>query len=139
MARFHLIDNTRGEPPMWSKEEIRACKLTLTVQEVTEAAVKLRLDGNVVISTDLDPTKAGRGFEARLTGFIGYDRQKKAIDKLEIVAVGDHWGESTFTRNAREGRKPLGVVFELTSGNSAADHVPPQGIREIDLYYGTGR
>lgn len=139
MIRFHLIDNTRGEPPMWRKEEVRTSKLTLTVQEVTDAAVKLRLDGNVLVSTDLDLTKAARGFDARVTGFLSYDRQQKAMNKLEIVAFGDHWGEATFTRNARDGRKPLGVVFELSRSDSAADRVPPQGIRDIDLYYGTGR
>ena len=29
IARFHLIDNTRGEPPMWRREEIEACELDL--------------------------------------------------------------------------------------------------------------
>ena len=44
ILRFHLTDNTRGEPPMWRKDEIRSHELTLTVDEVTAARVVLRLD-----------------------------------------------------------------------------------------------
>ncbi len=139
ILRFHLTDNTRGEPPMWRRDEIRSQNLTLTVAEVTPAAVRLRLDGSALLATRADAAKAERGFDVRLLGYIGYDRAKKAIDRFDVVAVGDHWGEGTFTRRARPGRMPLGVAFELASGKAAGDLVPPQAARETNAYFGTGK
>jgi hypothetical protein len=128
IARFHLCDNTRGEPPAWRREEIRSLKLGLTVEEVSDSVVTLRLDGSALLATDADLEKAGRGFDARLLGWVRYDRKKGVIDRFDVVAVGEHWGESPLTRRARPGRTPLGVAFEL-SGGAAADRVPPQGAR----------
>jgi hypothetical protein len=139
MLRFHLVDNTRGEPPMWRREDIRRQELTLTVEEVTPAAVRLRLDGSALLATRADAETAERGFDVRLLGYIGYDRAARAIDRFDVVAVGDHWGRGTYTGRARPGREPLGVAFVLANGKSAADRVPPQAAREIDAYFGRGR
>jgi hypothetical protein len=139
ILRFHLTDNTRGEPPMWRPEDIRAQLLALRVEEVTAAKVRLRLEGHALLATHADVEKANRGFDVRLLGYIGYDRAKKAIDRFDVVAVGEHWGEGPFTRNARPGRTPLGVAFELARGDSAADRVPPQAAREINAYFGRDR
>lgn len=137
IIRFHLIDNTRGEPPLWTKEEIRKRDLTLTVTEATAERVQLRLEGDALLATNADAAQADRGFDVRLLGHVGYDRAKQALERFDIVAVGDHWGEGTYTGNARKGRKPLGVVFELAG--SDAVRVPPQGAREIGAYFGTGK
>jgi hypothetical protein len=136
---FHMIDNTRGEPPMWGPQQIRSHKLTVIVEEVTAGQVRLRLDGSALLSTDADTKKADRGFDLHLLGYIEFDRNKKAITSFDVVAVGDHWGEGTYTRGARPGRTPLGVAFELSKGDSAADLVPPQGAREISRYLGQAR
>src|SRR5262249_61886665 len=42
IARFHLWDNTRGEPPAWGREGVRSLKLTLTVGDVSDAAGTVR-------------------------------------------------------------------------------------------------
>jgi hypothetical protein len=139
ILRFHLTDNTRGEPPMWRRDEVRRHVLTLTVEEATPAAVRLRLDGTALLATRADAETADRGFDVRLLGYIGYDRAKKAIDRFDVVAVGDHWGAGQHTRRARAGWMPLGVAFELANGKSAGDLVPPQAAREIDAYFGRGR
>src|SRR5262245_44935255 len=70
ILRFHLTDNTRGEPPMWRREDVRAQELTLTVEEVTAAAVRLRLAGSALLATAADPAKADRGFDVQLLGWI---------------------------------------------------------------------
>ncbi len=139
ILRFHLIDNTRGEPPMWHPQDVRSRKMTLTVEEATPTRVRLRLEGSALLATRADPTEAERGYDASLLGFIDYDRAKGAITRFDAVAVGDHWGEGTFTRGARPGRTPLGVAFELARGDQAADRVPPQAAREVGAYFGTGR
>ena len=138
IARFHLVDNTRGEPPFWRKEEVRRSDLVLTVAEATKQRIELRLEGRVLLATDADLAQATRGFDVRLLGQIHLDRSKHALQRFDIVAVGDHWGEGTFTGNARAGRKPLGLVFELAAGD-VPGQVPPQAIREIGAYLGTGK
>jgi hypothetical protein len=139
ILRFHLIDNTRGEPPMWRHDDIRSQEMTLTVESVTPAAVSLRLDGSALLATQHDVAQADRGFEVRLQGQIRYNQATEKIDRFDVVAVGDHWGEGHFTRNARPGRQPLGVAFELAEKPSAADLVPPQAAREINAYLKPGR
>jgi hypothetical protein len=139
LARNHLIDNTRGEPPHWSKEQIRSQELKLTIAEVSDARMLLRLDGEVLLATTADVKQSERGFDARLLGWIEVDRVKKTITRFDVAAVGDHWGEGTFTRGARPGRTPLGIAFELAKGDDPGDRVPPQGARWLDGYYRADR
>jgi hypothetical protein len=135
VARFHLVDNTRGEPPFWDRAAVRRHHLKLRVAEVTDHRLILRLDGSILITTSADLDRADRGFDARLSGVIRYDAQAGKFDRFDLVAVGDHWGEGPFTRNARPGRTPLGVAFELARGDRAADRVPPQGARDMREYW----
>ena len=51
IVRFHLVDNTRGEPPFWRRDQVRRAKLTLTVEEVTADGIELRLDGAALLAT----------------------------------------------------------------------------------------
>jgi hypothetical protein len=134
IVRFHLLDNTRGEPPYWQKEHVRSSKMTLTVEEASSAGIRLRLDGSALLTTNAETAKASRGYDVRLLGYIHYNAKSKKIDRFNIVAVGDHWGEGHYTRGARPGRKPLGIAFELARGDTAADRVPPQAARDIGGY-----
>jgi hypothetical protein len=136
IALFHLMDNTRGEPPHWQRDQVRSLKMRLTVEEVNASQAKLRLDGTVLLANKEDPAQATHGYDARLAGFIHWNAQTKAIDRFDMVAVGDHWGEGRYTRGTRPGRKPLGVAFELVRGDAAADRVPPQGARTVRSYFG---
>src|SRR5262245_8680007 len=43
IARFHLVDNTRGEPDFWKKPDVRNRSFTLTIEKVTADGVELRL------------------------------------------------------------------------------------------------
>ena len=134
IARFHLIDNTRGEPPMWRAEDVRKCELTLTVERADAEKLVLRLEGLVFLATDADRDRAGRGYDASLLGYLGFDRTRDCVERFDVVALGDHWGEGTFTRGARPGRTPLGVAFELAADDKPGDAVPPQAAREINAY-----
>lgn len=140
IARFHLLDNTRGEPAMWRPDEVRKNAMTLTVVEASAERLKLRLDGDVLLSTTakLPATsqiaKNERGYDVRLLGHIEVDRKKPAVTRFDVVALGDHWGDSTYTRGARPGRTPLGIAFQLADGKQAADAVPPQAAREWNGY-----
>ena len=137
ILRFHLVDNTRGEPPMWRRDEIRANELKLLVERVSSAEIVIRLEGSALLATDADPEKAARGYRPQLLGYLEYDKTQRRLKRFDLVAVGDQWGSGSLTRKgARPGRTPLGVAFELASGESPADRIAPQGAREVREYFG---
>ena len=138
IVRFHLVDNTRGEPPFWGRDQVHRSKLTLTVTGASpgNAEVYLRLDGDVLLATDPDPDKADRGYEARLRAELRYLRATQTIDRFDAAAVGEYWGEGTFTRGARPGRSLVGVAFGPVAGDNPADRISPQAAREVHRYFG---
>jgi hypothetical protein len=114
LVRYHLIDNTRGEPPMWSAAEIK--KLELTLREG-------RLTGTVHLET-----KSGdRGFQADFLGFL--EAKDGKVTRFHLLAKGEFWGQGNFTKGAPKGRFPLAIAFSLTEIQGGANIVPPQGAR----------
>lgn len=134
IARFHLVDNTRGEPPHWDADEIRRLEVELTVEEFSKDRVELSVSGVVLLATDAEADQAERGYEARLAGRIGFDRMADRFDRFDLVAAGEHWGQGTYTGGARPGRTPLGVAFELARRDRPSDLIPPQGSRWLEGY-----
>lgn len=136
LLRYHFVDNTRGEPPFWDKGEIHKARLAWTVEAVDDEVTRLRLEGEVLLANAKDAGRADRGFDAKVIGHLRYDRKKKEIYRLQIAAVGEHWGRGPFTGGDRPGRMPLGVVLELAKGDGPWDRVPPQAARDYDDYLG---
>ena len=114
IARFHLIDNTRGEPPMWNENEIR--KLELSFNNGT-------LSGKIHLRT----ADGQRGYETELFGFI--ETKNNKVVRFDIIAHGEFWGEGRYTRRAPKGKFPLAVSFTLADGTDIADQIPPQASR----------
>ncbi len=114
LARYHLVDNTRGEPPMWRENEIQKLEGKIT---------NGKLRGTVHLKT----AKSDRGYEAELFGRV--ETKGGNVTRLDVVAKGQFWGEGTYTRNAPKGRFPLAIAFTLADGKDAADTIPPQGSR----------
>lgn len=61
LMRFHLVDNTRGEPDFWSRQDVREYQLSLR----TPPGEPLRrvIEGHVLLENG-----KGRGFEAKVLG-----------------------------------------------------------------------
>ena len=114
IARYHLVDNTRGEPPMWKADEIRSIEFSLKGG---------RLSGSVHLET----ASGERGYKASLLGQV--ETKNGRITRFDLVARGEYWGEGTYTRGAPKGRFPLAASFTLADGSDIADGVPPQGSR----------
>jgi hypothetical protein len=133
LARFHLIDNVRGEPNMWRPAQIRQLDLTLHVED--PAAGKLRLEGTAQMQAPGDGRASDRGYDARLQGTLTFDRKGDRFTNFNLLAWGEAWGHGTYTRGAPPGRFPLVIAFSL-AGDAPSDRVPPQGIRHRDDYFG---
>ena len=114
IARFHLVDNSRGEPPMWKPDEIRDLQMKL------EGG---RLDGAAHLAT----AHGDRGYEAQLKGHLETKGDKVVC--FDMVALGDFWGDGPYTRGAPKGKFPLAISFTLADGSDVADRLPPQGSR----------
>ncbi len=139
LCRHHLVDNTRGETPPWAARQVRRAEFALTVSEVTDASVTLRLAGEVLLADDADPAKAERGYDAKLGGSVRFDRAAGRLVEFEVTALGNHWGQDGHTETARPGRGLLGIAFGpvVQAGSAApADRVPPQGARDLADYLG---
>ncbi len=114
LARFHLVDNTRGEPPMWRENEILKLEGKIT-------------NGQLRTTVQLKTAKGDRGYEAKLLGYV--ETKSGKVTRLDIVANGQFWGEGPYTRNAPKGRFPLAIAFTLADGKDTADTIPPQASR----------
>lgn len=114
MARFHLVDNTRGEPPMWRREDIRRTDLKLK-------------DGRLTGFIHLKTRNGDREFKVDLLGRV--DAKGGHITRFDLVAKGMFRGEGRYTRGAPKGEFPLAVAFQIADGSDVADVIPPQGSR----------
>lgn len=125
IARFHLVDNTRGEPNHWKRHEVKSLHLT-----ATRRAHGLTLNG----SFHLETKDGKRGYEGSFGGSLKVS-PKSGKPFLKLIAMGDHWGEGTYTGKARPGKNPLAVAFTLTDSSKRENQVPPQAIRWEQGYY----
>ncbi|MEQ1903529.1 MAG: hypothetical protein ABL888_05055 [Pirellulaceae bacterium] len=114
IARFHLTDNTRGQPPVWDKKDVK------------DLAIKIE-DGKVTGSVHLENENGSRGYIAKLTGVVTMaDGVLKCFD---VVAKGEYWGAGQYTLKPPSGRFPLVVAFRLPTEPDTADLIPPHGSR----------
>ena len=114
IARFHLVDNTRGEPPMWKEDEI----------EKIEMEIK---NGVLTGFARLKTGNGSRGYDCQFYGVV--ESEDGQMTRFDIVAKGDFWGNGPYTKGAPKGKFPLGISFRLADGSDVADGIPPQGSR----------
>ena len=134
----------------WPADNLRAGVLTLTVEEVSQTDVRLRLDGFATLATNPDLPKAERRGEYRLLGYLNYAREKKTFDRFDIAAVGDYYHANETDYYVQAGQKKaltVGLVFELATPDSLGyGTIPwalfdgwgrPPGEKALQNYFGT--
>src|SRR5262249_40297065 len=111
----------------WKPDSVREGQLTVTVEEATPQAVRLRLHGSVVLAgpgvlhtwPDRQVLKnIENRYNASLEGVVGYDRVKKKVTRLDLVSLGDftgRWfaGNKGWKEATPESPLPLGFAFEI--------------------------
>ncbi|HIM29518.1 MAG TPA: hypothetical protein EYG57_08165 [Planctomycetes bacterium] len=141
MARFHLTPQraTTSEGHIIHKRSIKIAQLSLVVEEVSPQRLTMQLLGFIHWGSEYDAAKAitpdgplDQGFETPLYGRLEFDRRKQTFTRFDIVAPGHIWGrwgdanrKSMYVERA--GRTPFGFAFELASGNSPSNRIPPGG------------
>lgn len=116
IARYHLRDNTRGEPRAWAAEEVKTFTLSKSTNGSLEGIFKI------------ESTDSKLGFEGKLSGQISFS-SSGLLEKFDLLVTGKHWGEGRYTKGARPGKKPLGQVYQFISQPSEADLILPQGLK----------
>lgn len=114
IAKFHLVDNTRGEPPLWRDAEIRRLEVKLEA-------------GQVRGSVELQTPRGDRGYQADLYGIV--ESQDGQVTRIDLVFKGQFWGQGAYTPGAPPGKFPLAVALRLAADDCAANRVPPQAAR----------
>lgn len=114
IARFHLVDNTRGEPPMWKENEIVSLSMNIENGKITGKAILKSEDGS-------------RSYDAEFLGYLEVKDGK--LSRFDLIAKGMYSGEGQFTRGAPKGKFPYAVSISLADGTDMADGIPPQGSR----------
>ncbi len=141
MARFHLSPRRAltSEDGIVSKSAIKKANLMLVVDDVSSDRIQLRLSGFIHYGSDYDAAKATSpngpldfGFESPIHGILEYDRASKKFVRFDIIAPGDAWGRWGDANNnsmtiERPGRGPIGFAFELATGDSPTNRIPPAG------------
>ena len=114
LSRYHLVDNTRGEPPMWERSEIRRMDSQFE-------------NGQLKATIHLATKSGDRSYQTELLGFI--ESKGGKVIRFDVVSRGSFRGEGRYTQRAPKGNFPFAVAFTLASGKDVADRIPPQGSR----------
>ena len=112
---------------MWKREDIKKLELEIKFMGGQE----FRISGDYLLETG----DSSRGYQGDFSGVLEQADASARPSKFELLAIGNHWGEGQYTRGARPGKHPMGVVFEIADGTFAPDSVPPQAIRWEQGYY----
>jgi hypothetical protein len=123
LCRFHLLDNVRGEPDHWRREEVREHRFDVSVVRATKQERSLRIEGVARMKTG----NGLRGYDARIQGDLRIDPATNKVTRLDVLSWGEAWGEGTYTGGAPAGRFPLEVAFTLADPKDPAYAVPPHG------------
>jgi hypothetical protein len=145
LIRWHLNPlSVYGETNALDPKTVTAGELTFSVESVSPTSVRLRALGFARLGTDPRADVAdGKcasidqwGYEPRLFGYIEYNPQAKVITRFDLVAFGDHFGRLGICESAaRPGLQPLGIAFELVTGETPADRIPPGRTPSVKDYF----
>lgn len=115
LAKFNLLDNTRGEPHPWADAEIR--KLEMSIK-----------DGVLTGTVHLETANGDRAYKSDLRGIV--ESKDGKVTRFDLVSKGEAWGASGCTEAAKpKGKFTLAVACRLASGTDEAEKVMPQGAK----------
>ena len=141
LARFHLIDNVRGQTLPFAVEEVRGSVIQTEVLERRGQLVRLRISGATKAVAEgpwlmgendwKPPREFPRSMATQLLGYASYDLDRGAFTAFDMIAVGSRRG---YTQNNDRSRGPqegtIGFVFSLAE-DTPAERVAPAF---IDIY-----
>ena len=121
IVRFHAVDNTRGEPPMWSTSEIKSLEIMLHQSG--------KVSGQFAMATaDGERTCAGD-----ILGYVALEAGR--LTRFDLVLLGDFKGQGRYTPGAPAGMFPLAVALRIADPGQLATLVRPQALKAFGPGY----
>lgn len=121
LVQFHAVDNTRGEPPMWSDSHIES--LTFEMSK----------DGEIQGSVVLENAAAKRQCNLKILGHVRFLEER--LVRFDLVMLGQYLGQGKYTPGAPEGSFPLGVACRIADDRDPAWQVRPQALKAFGAGY----
>ena len=134
MLRFHLVDNTRGEP------SIGGAMRSERASFISSSRTFLPRKSNC--ASKARPCSQRTLIPKRQRAAISHDSSihsiRQAATRLNSVRYcsGGDQGQRPYTRTMPGPPHAAGRGVELASGKSPADRIAPQGARELGSYFG---
>ena len=123
LARFHFVDNVRGEPDHWGLSDVRELAFTLKRQIEVDGIVTSSLTGHFEMRNEpLD-----RGLTGTIEGEAAIDKKSGSIKRFVAYCEAQAWGHSTYTPNPPAGKFPM-VFAMLLATDKISREVPPQAV-----------
>lgn len=126
LARYQLDpERGLGESIKFFNVQPRVADVNLTVEEVSDSEVRLRLQGRF----DLAIKEGGKeiAYAPSLLGYLTYDRKGKAITRFDLLAFGE---ARNAPRGILTGTYHLGITYDLVTKPTQAQLVWPRGARD---------
>ena len=131
LARFHFVDNVKGETPRFSRDGVKGSQITTEVIERTGPSVKLKIYGLTRGVAAKGWWQSANGVVTRALGQATFDLDRGAFVDFEMVALGRRWGQTRFNGRRRDPESgPLGYVFRLAAPD--AHRIAPTQIYDYD-------
>lgn len=123
LARFHLVDNVRGQTLPYAESEILEAVFSSKVGSRTGPLVELQLSGKTravaagpwLLGENLWKPRHERahGIETRCTGRASFDLERGVFTSFELIALGRRWGSTDNNGRWRDPAPGL-IGFALT-------------------------
>ncbi|MBI3725434.1 hypothetical protein HY251_16010 [bacterium] len=130
IARWHLLDDVRGEPDRWRAGEVRRAELRAT-RVTSKEGLAARVSGAFsMLAAAGKKSEDGRalgerGYEGTIEGELAVSPSPARLATFRLLARGKAWGESTYTPSPPAGKFPLSVAFVLLSSGKKGEKAPP--------------
>ncbi len=142
LARFHLVDNVRGQTIPFAEVEVEGSALSTEITAIDGDSVSLRIAG-MTAAVALGPWLLGDSYwkpnrewphsvHTEVRGFARWDRKQERFVEFELLAVGVRSGRTINNGRGRERtreRRPIGIFMTLSAG---APRVAPTFINVYD-------
>jgi len=124
LARFHLVDNVRGQTLPFAAEELVEARLEARVAARVGSQIVLSLRGETHAASDGDwllgdstwePDETlAHGVRCSLVGEAVWDLEAGALTRFDLLALGERWGRTDHNgRRGSEEASPIGFHLGL--------------------------
>jgi hypothetical protein len=133
LARFHLVDNVRGQTRDYEPDAVKIARLSSHITSIKQGIAYVEFSGESRTDAEgqwgVDGQKdiriRKRGYEARLLGNAQYKISQQKFVSFELVACGTRYGGTEYNfRFDDVGPAPIGTAFVL-AGKEPAERIKP--------------